>query len=86
MLRFESAKSKAIRKQNRLLEGLLERLNDGLHAVVASRRWRWGGALTLPRRLLSRSKPPSAPDAMLELLAEYRRNRPLDVDVGGDAA
>lgn len=78
-LRVESARTESVLERNRRLERLLDHVNDGLHAIVASRRWRWGGALTLPRQLLGRVKSPTAPDTMLRLVSEHRRHRPSDV-------
>lgn len=77
--RVESARNKAIVERNHQLERLLDCLNEGLVAVIASRRWRWGGALTWPRRLLSRAKPPAAPDTMLRLVSEHRQQRSPDL-------
>lgn len=75
-LRAETARNKAALERNRRLEHLLDHLNDGLVAIVTSRRWRWGGALTWPRRVLARTKqPPAAPHAMLRLVSEHRRQR-----------
>ena len=79
-LRAESARTRTVLERNRRLERLLDHLNEGLVAVAASRRWRWGGALTWPHRLLSRAKPPAAPDAMLRLVSEHRQQRSPDPD------
>lgn len=78
-LRAESARSKSALERNRRLERLLDHLDDGVHAIIASRRWRWGGALTLPRRLFSRAKSPTAPDTMLRLVSEHRQQPRSDV-------
>ena len=76
-LRVESAQSKSVLVEtNRRLERLRDHLNDGLHAVVASRRWRWGGVLTLPRQMLGRVKSPTAPETMLRLLSEHGTSGP----------
>lgn len=74
--------NKALRRQNAELAHLVDQLSDGFRAVLASRRWRFGSALsTVPRRLLFRPGMPAAPDAMLELVEVYRRRR-LDVGAG----
>ena len=77
-LRVEAARSKSVLETNRRLERLLDYLNDGLRAVVASRRWRLGGVLTLPRQMHKRVKSPTAPETMLRLLSEHRQQRASD--------
>ena len=78
MLRAESARTRTALERNRRLECSLNHLNGGLVAVAASRRWRLGGALTGPRRLLSCAKLPATPDAMLRLVAVHRKKRSSD--------
>ena len=80
--RRDAETNEALRRQNAELGHLVDQLGDGFRAVLASRRWRLGSALsTVPRRLLFRPGTPAAPDAMLELVEAYRR-RTSRVGVG----
>ena len=72
----EAGANRVLRKQNVELVRLVDDLGEGFHAVLASRRWRLGAALlALPRLLLFRRSEPTAPDAMLRLVAEHRRRQ-----------
>ena len=72
----EAGANRILRKQNVELVRLVDELGEGFHAVLASHRWRLGAALlALPRLLLFRRSAPTAPDAMLRLVAEHRRRQ-----------
>ena len=76
VLQGEADANSALRRQNVELTHLVDQLCDGFHAVLASRRWRLGGAVfAVPRLLLLRRSASTAPDAMLRLVAEHRRHR-----------
>ena len=75
-LQNQTAQNKVLRSRITDLDQIVEQLREGFRAVLASRRWRLGGALLfLPRRLMLRPKGATVPDAMLGLSAGHRARR-----------
>ena len=86
-LEMQMAENKGLRHRQAQLEKLVEQLSDGFHAVLASHRWRLGGALLFLPRLLVRRPGKAAegergrttvPDYMLALVSAHRTRGTLD--------